>query len=271
MSYYLKHYNNNLWCGEFSLFGGEVLHAVSARLGGVSRPPYSSLNLAFHVGDDADAVRQNRFLLAAALGFDPKKIVSPKQVHGENILRVTANDAGCGAADYESAPDDTDALITNEANLPLMLCFADCAPILFFDAENMAIGIAHGGWKGTAKKIAAKTLAKMSETFGTDPAECLAAIGPSIGPESCEVGEDVRAAFAESFGDTKNIILERGGKKYLDLWAANERQLTEAGMRSENIDCARVSTAEENKWYFSYRADGGTTGRIAAVMMLRGV
>ena len=265
MSYYLSHSDKNIWHGKFSVFPeGTLIHAVSTRLGGVSQPPYDSLNLAFHVEDDADAVRHNRQLFANSLGVDWTKIVSPKQIHGDCVCRVTATHAGRGARDYDSAIADTDALITDEPNLPLLLCFADCVPIMLYDEEHHAIGVAHGGWKGTALNIAAKTLKRMTEEFGTNPADCVAGIAPSIGATSFAVGEDVAAVFRDCCGEDSVIIND--GKSYIDLPDINRRQLLAAGVNT--VDCAEVDTVGENKWYFSYRGDGGRTGRIAALMCL---
>ena len=266
MSYYLRHTGKNIWHGKFSLFeeSGKLRCAVSTRQGGVSKEPYNSLNLAFHVGDDAQNVIENRRLFAWSLDVDAKKIVSPEQVHGDNVVRVTKSHAGRGAVDYESAIKATDALITNEINLPIMLCFADCVPVLFFDEEHGAIGIAHAGREGTKLHIVQKTLRAMMTKFGTEPAKCMAAVAPSIGGCCYEVSEDAARGFDEG------CIIRRDGKIYLDLPKENFRQLVELGVKKEFIEQANVCTADENNWYFSYRADNRTTGRIAVLMMLNG-
>ena len=177
MSYFLKRTENNLWHGKFSTFPEDLItHAVSTRLGGVSKPPFDSLNLALHVGDEPADVLANRKKFVRSLGFNVSDIVTPNQVHGDKIFRVYENYRGCGCENYADSIPETDALITNTPNLPLMLCFADCVPIFFVDAENRAVGLAHGGWKGTLKKIAAKTLLKMGDEFGTRPKDCLIGI-----------------------------------------------------------------------------------------------
>ncbi len=272
MSYFLKHMAGNLWHGRFGIFPEElVTHAISTRLAGISQKPYDSLNLALHVGDRSEDVLQNREIFMNSLHLKAADIVTPQQVHGDRILRVTEAERGRGSMDYESAIPDTDALITDVPGLPLMLCFADCTPILFVDPEHEAIGIAHGGWKGTMKKIGQKTLQAMEQEFGTDPSQCLAGIGPSIGPCCYEVGEDVQKACREAFPEDAEKLLSRqqDGSIHLDLWAANRLQLLQAGMKSGNIECAEECTCCRHSWYFSYRADGGTTGRIAAMLALR--
>ena len=270
MSYFLEHKEKNIWHGKFSIFPDDtVVHAVSARLGGVSKEPYSSLNLAFHVGDDAEAVRQNRQIFAHSLLLNAKDIVSPKQVHGVNVMRVGKEQRGLGAKDYESAIADTDALITNEPNVPLLLCFADCTPIIFVDPENKAVGVAHAGWKGTAGRIAAKTVEAMRESFGTHPDKCLVGIGPSISKAVYEIGDDVAKIFLENFSYSDKFLSKVNNKYHLDLWEANRKILLEAGVRAYNIEVAGVCTFEENAWYYSYRKEAGNTGRIGAIVALK--
>ena len=271
MSFFLRHMMHNLWHGGFSLFPEKlVTHAVSTRLGGVSKAPYDSLNLALHVGDDPVAVLRNRELFANSLYLRAKDIVTPEQVHGDRVLRVTEAERGRGSCSYEDAIPQTDALVTNVPELPLMLCFADCVPILFVDPENHAVGIAHGGWKGTMKKIARKTLEAMQQEFGTDPKDCLVGIGPSIGPCCYEVGENVQEECRNAFPEHWEKLLLQGenGKLHLDLWAANRLQLQDAGVPEQHVDCAEECTCCKHNWFYSYRSDGAT-GRIAAIIALR--
>ena len=275
MSYFLKRTENNLWHGKFSTFPEDlVTHAVSTRLGGVSHSPFDSLNLALHVGDNPENVIANRKRFVQSLGFSLSDIVTPNQIHGDKIFRVDENYRGCGCANYADSIPETDALITNVAELPLMLCFADCVPIFFVDVENCAIGLAHGGWKGTLKKIAAKTLRKMSDEFGTRVENCLIGIAPSIGPCCYEVGGEVVERCKVAFPDNYNeLLIERDGKIFLDLWRANVLQLLEIGVLAENIDVAGECTCCQSHWYFSYRAaqknNLDRTGRIAALIALK--
>ena len=275
MSYFLKRTENNLWHGKFSTFPENVVtHAVSTRIDGVSKPPFDSLNLALHVGDEPENVIANRKKFVQSLGFKLSDIVTPNQVHGEKIFRVDENYRGCGCKNYADSIPETDALITNVPKLPLMLCFADCVPIFFVDVENRAIGLAHGGWRGTFKKIAAKTLLKMGDEFGTRPENCLIGIAPSIGACCYEVGGEVldkcKIAFPKNVDE---LLIERDGKIFLDLWRANVVQLLEIGACEENIDVANECTCCNDGWYFSYRAahkkNLDRTGRIAALIALK--
>ena len=275
MSYFLKRMENNLWHGKFSTFPEDlIVHAVSTRLGGVSKPPFDSLNLALHVGDEPADVLVNRKKFIQSLGFSVADIVTPNQVHGDKIFRVDENYRGCGCANYADSIPETDALITDTPGLPLMLCFADCVPIFFVDVDNRAIGLAHGGWKGTLQKIAAKTLLKMNSEFGTQIKNCLIGIAPSIGACCYEVGGAVidkcKAAFPNNHGE---LLIERDGKIFLDLWRANVLQLLEIGVPEKNIDVAGECTCCKSDWYFSYRAaqkkNRDRIGRIAAAIALR--
>ena len=274
MSYYLKQSRQNFWHGKFSTFPSDlVIHAVSTRLSGVSKSPFDSLNLALHVGDNADDVIKNRKIFAASLDLNAENIVTPNQVHSDKIIKVDESYRGLGAFDYQNAVKETDALITNTPNLPLMLCFADCVPVMFVDVDNRAVGIAHAGWKGTFAKIAAKTLMAMTDEFGTNPQTCLAGIAPSIGACCYEVGENVIEACQSAFPNhVDELLIKRNGKIYADLWQANKIQLIEAGMNEENIDVARECTCCKSSWYFSYRAakqkGQQETGRIAALISI---
>ncbi|EKU71804.1 peptidoglycan editing factor PgeF [Selenomonas sp. F0473] len=271
MSFVLRRVRDNLWSGRLDIFPEDrVAHGFSARQGGVSEAPFDTLNMALHVGDDPAHVWENRVRYMHALGLDPARICSVRQVHGTKIVRVTHRDAGRGARDYADAVADADALITDDCGVSLMLCFADCVPVLLYDPVRHAGGVVHAGREGTLRRIAAKTAARMTEEFGTDPRDLLAGIGPSISAACYTVGgadaEKFRAAFPDH---TAEILVEKDGEIHLDLWAANRIQLAEAGVPADQIDCADTCTACERTWFYSYRASGGRTGRLAAVMKLR--
>ena len=256
MSYFLKHIEQNIWQGKFSNIQENLFfHAISTRQGGVSKAPYDELNLALHVGDDSDDVLTNRRKFIRTLGYTVNDIVTANQVHGVNVAVVNENQRGLNIP-------ETDALITNTPDLPLMLFFADCVPVLFADEENLAVGIAHAGWKGTVKHIAQKTFQAMQENFGTKPENCFIGIAPSIGKCCYEVGKEVLSSCYNKF------VIERENKFYLDLQEYNKFQLTELGIPEENIVIPGDCTCCKNSWYFSYRANN-PTGRIAACLGVR--
>lgn len=258
----------NLWPGKFDIFPEEIfVHGISTRHGGVSTGQWDSLNLGLHVEDVPEHVVENRRRFAAALGVKAENIVTCQQVHGDRIARVTEKDLGAGSVNFAQSIPDTDALVTNVPGMPLMLFFADCVPILLADPVHRAVGLAHGGWKGTVQSIGAKTVQRMAKEFGSRPEDMVAAIGPSIGSCCYQVGAEVadkfRAAFP-AFAD--RILTEKDGDIRLNLQLANGLQLEAAGLKKENIAYADVCTACNNRQFFSYRADMGKTGRIAAVI-----
>lgn len=257
----------------FSLFqkAGGLAAAVASRRGGVSCAPFDALNMSFSTGDAPEDVRENRRRFLSLLHIPPEDIVSCHQVHGTHIEEVGAADRGRGALDAESALPETDGLMTNEKGVPLTMNFADCTPLLFYDKAHHAAAVAHGGWRGTAGDIAGKMVRRMTERYGTDPAELLAGIGPAIGGCSFEVGEDVIGAFETLFdrADMETLARPRGGGKYLfDLPEANRRLLLRAGLLPHHIESCGLCTYCRDDLFFSYRKSGGKTGRHMAAAML---
>jgi len=249
---------------------GLVSHGFSTRLGGVSSGVYATLNLGLKKEDRRENVLENRRRFLQALGLDLADLVAPQQVHGSRVAVVTAGDRGRGGREIDTEIPATDALITAERGVILSAYFADCVPLFFLDPQRPAIGLAHAGWKGTVAAIARKTLARMGEVFGTEPARCLVGIGPSIGPCCYEVDQGVLGPLAAAFPYWRELVSFRGGGKgHLDLWETNRRQLVEMGVKEENIYVSRLCTACNEKLFFSYRAHKKNTGSLAAVLALK--
>lgn len=243
----------------------------STRVGGVSRGPYSSLNLSLAVGDDAASVLENRRLFADALEVDPNRIVVPNQVHSPTVFRVIQEDAGRGALDHATAIPDTDALITNVPETPLALHFADCVGVFFLDPVNRAIGVAHAGWRGTVDEIVIATVQAMTGEFGSRPGDILAAISPAIERHCFEVEEDVAKQFLELFSVNERILTASSSTKWrVDLGAANLMMLKRAGLDESNIAISEQCTSCNSSEFFSYRRDG-ETGRMGGWLSLRHV
>ncbi len=249
---------------------GIVRNAFSTRIGGVSQGIFQSMNLSFKQKDDPERVMENYRLLAESAGLNIENMVLSDQTHTTNIRRVTEEDRGKGITrpqDYH----DIDGLITDVHGLCLVTSFADCVPLYFVDPVRQAIGMSHSGWRGTAARMGAKTIMAMSEAFGTDPADLVCAVGPSICQKCYEVSEDVAEAFYESFKNEQAdaILLNKGGGKYqLDLWKANALILTNAGVRPENIAVTDVCTSCCDRLLWSHRKTGGRRGGGAAFMQL---
>jgi YfiH family protein len=158
-------------------------------------------------------------------------------------------------------------MVTDRPGLALTMRFADCAPILLYDPVHHAAGIAHAGWRGTVLSAAASVVETMRAAFGTRPQDVQAGIGPSIGPDRYQVGEEVAAAVQGAFEQTEGLIRRAGdGTTYLDLWAANRLALERAGVGQ--IEVAGLCTATRTDEFYSHRAESGRTGRFGVVLAL---
>ncbi|MDK2855047.1 MAG: purine-nucleoside/S-methyl-5-thioadenosine phosphorylase / adenosine deaminase [Bacillota bacterium] len=247
---------------------GLVRHGFSTRHGGTSTGAVPGLNLGFKNGD-AFEVLENRRRFLTALGLNPRALVAGRQVHGTRVAEVRAEDAGRGARAWEDGLPATDALITNVPGLPLSVYTADCVPLLFLDPVCPAVAAVHAGWRGSVAGIVPATLAALRVTYGTRPADVLVAIGPSIGPCCYEVDEKVIAPLRD-FPFWQEVAREsRPGHWYLDLWELNRRQLTAAGVPAENIAVSGLCTSCHVEDFYSYRAEHGCTGSLAAVIALK--
>ncbi len=257
---------------SFPLFEqtGMVKHGFTTRLGGVSEGIFSALNLSFTRGDKREAVEENYRRLAEALEVEYGSFVCSDQTHTTNVLRVGREDAGNGVL-RERKYTDIDGLITNEEGVTLITFYADCVPLYFADPVHRAIGLSHSGWRGTAGRMGKVTLEKMQKEFGTNPADVICAIGPSICQNCYEVSEDVAEAFRREFaGREEEILINKGNGKYqLDLWKANEIVLTEAGILPEHLEVTNICTCCNPKLLFSHRASQGKRGNLAAVLALK--
>lgn len=249
---------------------GGCTHCFTTRHGGVSKGPYSSLNMALHVGDNGDDVAANRAIACQALGINPAALVAGQQVHGDRVQVVTAAHRGRGAADYQDALAETDALVTNVPGLPLISCYADCVPLFFYDPVQRAVGLAHAGWRGTVLQIGRATVQTMIREYQCRPSNILAGIGPSIGPCCYEINHQVLAPLQKSFSEWPALVRQTGPDHWrLNLWEANRQGLLAAGIAAAHIAVAAVCTACHQDQYFSFRAEKGTTGRMASIIMLK--
>ena len=220
-----------------------------------------SNNMSFSHGDTSRSLANRKGFLEE-LGIDHRDLVCAKQVHGCGIRYATEADKGRGALARDTAFDDTDALITDRKAVPLAVFTADCLSVFLFDTLRPAIGVVHAGWRSTAKKIVVETLRAMRKHFNTDPDHVCAGFGPAIRGCCYEVGPDVSTAFPEA-------VSAKEGRHYLDLAAANKRQLLEAGVGSSRIFDPGYCTSCESGRFFSYRKLGESCGRMMSVAMLK--
>ena len=239
---------------------GSIVHAISTRHGGVSPAPFDTLNLSRHVGDDAENVATNLQRLNTALGIDSSAVVDASQAQADRVAMVGAEQRG-------TRIKEVDALMTNTPGVPLLLRFADCVPILFFDPVHRAIAVAHAGWRGTVLKITTKTVQAMVDAFDTRPHDLIACIAPSIGPCCYRIGDDVIARVRDAFDMSDELLIpQTGGGAHLDLWQANAQQLRALGV--EQIEIANICTADHTNDFYSWRAEKANTGRFGAIISI---
>ena len=268
-----------------------LVHGFSTRAGGLTTAyPGRTLNLGFTKDDTRENVEKNRSKLLLSIGAADKRspwpLVSLRQIHSDLIHVVRS---------AEPARLTGDGLITNVPGIALAVMTADCLPVLLVDRKHKAVGAFHAGWRGTVKRIAEKGLGIMRHEFGTRPRDVSAAIGPGIQQCCYEVGEDLREQFRsqfayadELFHEVKHFDLvhekypllfmnmrapghgDQCIKLHLDLREANRRQLLEAGVPKNHIAALEHCTSCDTKMFFSHRAEKGRTGRMMAVIGIKG-
>jgi YfiH family protein len=232
-----------------------VRSLITTRSGGVSRGPFASMNLGDHVGDDASACSENRARLRAILPADPLWL---RQVHGTHVVEAPSWSPDVG---METKPQ-ADGAVSRTQGAVIGVLTADCLPVLFCDADASVVGVAHAGWRGLASGILEATIAKM----GADPGRLMAYLGPGIGVEVYEVGEDVRDAFVRSDpGAVQAFMPHTPGKFFADLYLLARQRLRKTGIMS--VHGGQFCTFAENDRFFSYRRDG-PTGRMASLVWI---
>lgn len=240
---------------KFEIFADRVGHAFTTRHGGVSSPPFESMNLGFQYDDPEQVLCENHRLLCEHLGVDMGSLVIPLQEHTDVVMRVD------GAGGYGQVIEGVDGFVTNVPGLVLLVRCADCQAALFFDPVKRAVAAVHSGWRGNAQNILGKAVEKMVAEYGSDPADILVAIGPSLGPCCAE--------FSEPFEELpKEMHQFVNAHKHVDLWECSHKQLRDAGVLCENIENPRICTACNTDQFFSYRAEKPKTGRMAALIWL---
>ena len=276
-----------------------LVHGFSTRPGGASQMPANHderagaekvLNLGFTDWDSREHVLENRKNFFVSLGAPKMRAVGLRQIHSDIIHVVGSADVPQG----EQAPKG-DALLTCEPGVLLVVQTADCIPILLADTKHRAVAAIHSGWRGTAQRIAEKTLGRMQMEFRTRPQDVSAALGPGIGGCCYQVGHEVVKEFAAKFPNASEWFegpfeaLESGdndphwlpwltmrppghappaARVQLDLIAANRAILMAAGIAPDKIESSGFCTSCRSDLFFSYRREG-TTGRLMAAIGIR--
>ena len=257
-----------------------LTHGVTYRYGGVSENSFDSFNMGLHVGDNPEAVVENRKRLAQVLGVDPTYLTCGEQVHGIGVTRVTEDLVGRGAFSWDDSIPNSDAIYTNLVNVPLLLLVADCVPVLIYDAVHHAVAVAHAGWRGAITHIAERTIDSMHDVYGTLPSDCYLFIGPSIGEDSFEVSEEIAEQFRQDMhalglsqvDEVVRYIQRVGqttGTPHVDLKGYIAACVVQKGVPRDQVSVSSTDTMTTDGCY-SYRRDQGRTGRMAMFAVLRG-
>jgi hypothetical protein len=211
-------------------------------------------------------------LVAGGIGVAPDRLFRPQQVHGRTAVTVVRHQ-GLHPFSGVSRPQ-ADAVITNDPSCAVAVQVADCVPILMADPRTGAVAAVHAGWRGTASGVVSSAIEELSAQFGSRPADLVAALGPSIGPCCYQVGSSVVEAFLAAGHGASSIdrwfAPDRDSRFKLDLWTATFDQLCGAGVPAHQVYTARLCTAHDRARFFSYRSEGASAGRMAAVIRARG-
>lgn len=261
------------WANQFSLVMGDTY-----RHGGVSKTPCESLNLATHIGDSLQDVLENRSIVANHLGVTSDRITCGNQVHGLKAVRITEELIGLGALSPDTAIPDCDAVYTDIPNVPLFLFTADCVPVGIYDPVHHVVATVHAGWRGAIGHLPVITIEAMKRDFGTRFEDCYVYLGPSIGPKSFEVNQELADTFTDEWKkitDTTSdelvrYIVREGALQatpHVDLWRFIEEDLLQRGVPKGQI-CISGTDSMTDENCFSYRREHGKTGRMALFGML---
>lgn len=240
-----------------------VAHGFTTRTGGVSRPPFDSLNLSSARGDAPEAVGENRERVRATLGLNG--LVFARQVHGRRVVRV--DDVAPGIVTIGEA----DGLITQRRGIGLVAQTADCAPVLLFDPDRPAVAAVHAGWRGAAQNIVGGAVDELRAEYGSEPERLVAAIGPAISAAHYRVGPEVLEVFQGVLGNLDQDIvgpLDAGGGATLDVVEVLRRQLVAAGVPEASIEVVPACAYADHRFFSSRRAGGGRFGAQGGVIGL---
>ncbi|MGC8121925.1 peptidoglycan editing factor PgeF [Marinobacter sp. VGCF2001] len=229
----------------------------TTRKGGVSQAPWASLNLGTHVGDEAGSVAENRQRLARFTGLDVGQIGWLNQVHGTRVVELTPETV-------KGVPE-ADASFTRVPGLACAILTADCLPVVLADARGTVVGAAHAGWRSLAGGV----LEKLVTAMGVEPGTLSAWLGPAIGPDSFEVGPEVRDCFVQHSPQAARAFKTDGarpGHFMADLYRLATQRLERAGVNS--VAGGSICTVQDKEWFFSYRRDG-QTGRMVTLIWIK--
>lgn len=258
--------NKNVLYYISDIFPENVNHAFTTRKGGYAPAPLDGLSTGTaQYKELSDYIIKNRQLLCSILGMNFNNLVMTDQEHTDNIVML---DDGFKLSPNGYLPS-TDAVITSKKELPSLLFFADCTPVMLYDTNTNVLGLIHAGWKGTVKKITLKTARLMVEKYNSKPENIIAAIGPNIGQCCYEVSQEVADQLLETIPEKQisdTIIKYKNSKPYVDLKQINALQLKSYNIKE--IDISPECTSCNQNLFFSHRMTKGKTGRQSLIAQL---
>ena len=228
-------------------------------------------NLGLYCGDDVTLVENNLQQLCMALGIGRSQLFYPRQVHGHEVRTIDADFIALSHDEQLKALDGVDAIITNIPGVAIAVTTADCVPVILYDAVRGVVAAIHAGWRGTAQEIVRHTIERMQQQFGTCTSHIYAGIGPCIGLEAYEVGDEVIDAMRNAEIDIDSISIRnaQSSKLHIDLAAANSGLLLRCGVDLMNIEVCGICTHRNSADFYSVRALGGETGRFLTGVMMK--
>jgi YfiH family protein len=253
----------NLKYFTFESFPKEkIKHGIFTRSGGISPDSFSSLNVGQSAGDSRENVVENRKRIFQVFDQSVDSIFDVWQIHSDQVKFTRL------PRKSDTKHEQADAILTDSKNVSLFMQFADCVPILIYDPKNNIIGIVHAGWQGTVKRIVQNAVKYLIDAFSSDPEQILAGIGPSIGPDHYEVGNNVIIEVDDKLLEFQSeVLISKNGSTYFDLWKSNELLLRQSGLK--NIEVAGICTACNLDDWYSYRIEGQKSGRFGVFMSLK--
>lgn len=253
---------------HFYDFGPEVKAFSTTRQGGCSEGNYGQFNINRYCGDSPEHIAQNRQALCQLLDIDDRHLLMPHQVHLTEVATIDADFLCLTADERQQRLEGVDAVMTDMSGVCVGVSTADCIPVLLYDAEKHAVCAIHAGWRGTVARIVEKAVKAMTATYGTNPSNLVAQIGPGISLDSFEVGDEVYDAFAQA-GFNMQSISERREKWHINLPLCNKLQLMAMGVKPEQICMSDICTYKSHDTFFSARRLGINSGRIFTAILMK--
>lgn len=241
-----------------------IRHGITRRVTGMGN---ADGNISYSEPRDPIDAWQMRRSWCDRMGIDPGTLVTAHQVHGNAVGIVPGGSAGTGSAPGSGLFGRFDSLVTNDANVAVMMTHADCLAVILCDPQTRAVGVVHAGWRGTVTDVSGAAVRSMIDAFGSGPEEILAFIGPGICTDCYAVGDEVIDAWRASMPMRGETAMSRqDGHWHFDLAEANRLQLRSAGLRDDAIERSGICTRCAGHEWFSHRGQGPTTGRFASII-----